>query len=517
MEKEFVDLEFIIEEKEKIGNPDKVGEVILDEIWKQFGNQIGLDITNETLIQKYERENPETYNEVGKEVMQDKRYKDANREMKEKQEAGNLIDEYTGKKIETTEKANLDHVVSRKEINENKRRKQANLSTKELANKSENLKATNESLNKSKGAKDIDTYLNTREEREQDLKMQNERANKKIEESKKSESEKKQLKEKNNKRLQDKLDADSELMRNRDKEARKAINKDIKKGAVKQVSKKVGIDAIKEMVVSGLFLMLKEIMNSLIRFLKAKKKTMTTFLEEMKKSIQSFFNKIKGVFKTGATSMVGTVLSEIFGVIVSKFKKLASMIKQGVGSIKDAVKYLTDSRNKNKPFSTKVAQVGKIIIAGIIGVGAITLGEIFEKLLLVIPGMQIILPMVGSLANVLGIFLASLISGIFGAIIINQIDRIISKKQKEEIVGNQIEKSNSILNLQHQVRIVNEVKLEDLKMNSSNQIKERHIDAASTMTDSLNEIFKNCEISDSLENKFDDIDNLFKELEGDII
>ena len=55
LEEELSNLEFLKEEKEKIGNPDALGKVILDEVWKQFINQIGLDMTNETLNQKYDR------------------------------------------------------------------------------------------------------------------------------------------------------------------------------------------------------------------------------------------------------------------------------------------------------------------------------------------------------------------------------------------------------------------------------------------------------------------------------
>lgn len=68
LEKSFLDLELLKEDKEKIENPDELGKVVMDEIWKQFGNQIGLDMTNETLIQKYDREHPETYEEVGKKL-----------------------------------------------------------------------------------------------------------------------------------------------------------------------------------------------------------------------------------------------------------------------------------------------------------------------------------------------------------------------------------------------------------------------------------------------------------------
>lgn len=253
IELELNELSFLQEERDKIGNPDALGKIILNEVWNQFGNQLGLDMTNETLIQKYDREHPETYDEVGKKVMQDKNYKDANKAMKEKQMAGELKDEYTGKTIKKNESANLDHTVSRKEIYENQRRKQANLSTEKLANMDENLNPTNEALNKSKGAKSVDEYTATREEREKNLKKQNEAAKKKIDESNKSETEKKLAKEKADKSLQDKLDADDKKMKAADKKARKAIDTEIAKGAVKEVSKKAGKDALKAMAVSALF------------------------------------------------------------------------------------------------------------------------------------------------------------------------------------------------------------------------------------------------------------------------
>ena len=47
LEEELSGLGFFKEEKEKIGDPDALGKVMLDEVWKQFGNQIGLDIKDE--------------------------------------------------------------------------------------------------------------------------------------------------------------------------------------------------------------------------------------------------------------------------------------------------------------------------------------------------------------------------------------------------------------------------------------------------------------------------------------
>ncbi|MGQ7509262.1 hypothetical protein ACTGWL_10230 [Streptococcus suis] len=503
LEEEFSNLEFLKEEKEKIGSPDALGKVILDEVWKQFGNQVGLDLTNETLIQKYEREHQgETYVDVGQKVMQDPKYKKANKAMREQQKSGSLKDEYTGKKIKRNDKANLDHVVARKELYENPRRKQAGINTEDLANKDENLKPTNESLNKSKGAKSVDGYISDREKREKKLKEQNEINNRKIDGSNMSELEKREAKEKNSKRLQDKLDADDELMKNADKKARKTINKDITKGVVKETAKKAGKDALKQMAVSALFSLLKEVMNGFVRFLKNQEKSFKNFLEEMKQAIKSFFEKIMDVLQAGVSSAVGTIVTEIFGPIVSTFQRMASLIKQGVSSIMEAIRYLNNKENKNKPFSIKIAQVGKIIISGLVVGGTIFLGELFEKLLLSVPGMQTVLPMLGTLANIIGMFLASLVSGLVGAIIINLIDKFIAKKQKSAAQAAIMEKGNQIIGKQHQIQIVNEVMLDRDKENAQSLMAIRHQEAALIMNDAYGNIVEDF-INDFSKNEYE--------------
>ncbi|WHX41187.1 hypothetical protein QNH36_03200 [Mesobacillus sp. AQ2] len=489
LEDSFSNLELLENDRESIADPDSLGKIVLDEVWKQFGNQIGLDLTNETLIQKYDREHPEQYEDIADSVMQDKRYKDVNKAMKEKQQAGNLKDEYTGKILKRNENANLDHVVSRKELFDNQRRKQANLGVANLANKEENLKPTNESLNKSKGAKSNKEYIETRETREKSLIKQNERASRKVDESNMSAVDKRLQKEENDKRLNDKLAADDELMMRADKEARNAINKDIAINATKEVGKKAGKDALKAMAVSALFTLLKEIMNGLIRFLKAGSKSFNGFLSEMRESIKSFFSKILSFVKTGASTLIGTIISEIFGPIVSAFKKLASVIKQGVSSLIDAVNYLRDKKNKEKPFSIKVAQVGKIITVGLVGGSALFLGEVFEKFLLTVPGMQIEIPLMGSLANLIGLFLSSLVSGLVGAIVLNLIDKFIAKKIKEEKDQQIIDKKNGIMNLQQVQRFVAEKRVVALKENVMNEISENHALAKDIMQQSLNKIF----------------------------
>ena len=286
---EFSNLEKLELECKEISSPDKLGDVILDEIWSQFANQIGLDMTSDTLLKQYNDKHPNGYTkEEGAKIMKDKRYTDANNAMKERQKNGNLKDEYTGKTIKINEKANLDHVIPRKQIFENPWRKIADIETADLANKKENFAATNESLNKSKGATSNSDYIKNREAREKNLKEQVERANKKIDKMNISDAEKRNLKAENNKRINDKLAADSKKMLKSEKTAKKAINKDIAKKASVRMANKTGKDAIKAMFIAALFGMLKEIMNALVRYFKAKKHSFDTFIEEMKKKLDFF-------------------------------------------------------------------------------------------------------------------------------------------------------------------------------------------------------------------------------------
>ena len=446
---EFSNLEKLELECKEISSPDKLGDAILDEIWNQFANQIGLDMTSDALLKQYNDKHPNGYTKKeGATIMDDKRYTDTNNAMKEKQKSGNLKDEYTGKTLKVNEKANLDHVVARKQIFENPWRKIADIDTADLANKKENLAATNESLNKSKGAKSNSEYIKDREVREKNLKEQVERANKKIDKKDISDSEKRNLKAINEKRLNDKLAADSHKMLKVEKKAKKAINKDIAKKAPVRMANKAGKDAVKAMFVAALFEMLKEIMNALVRYFKAKKQSFDTFIEEMKKALHSFFGKIKDFIKVGVDSIVGSIVGEIIGRFNQKLQKLPNLIKQLFGSIRESISYLSNPANQTHSTAIKIAHISKIITSGLVAVGALFLGEYFELFLNKIPGMNFKIKLLGTIANILGMFFASLLTGILGAIIINGLDQFISKKLIEENQKQQANKKNELLRIQ---------------------------------------------------------------------
>ena len=446
---EFSNLEKLELECKEISSPDKLGDVILDEIWNQFANQIGLDMTSDTLLKQYNDKHPNGYTkEEGAKILKDKRYIDANKAMKETQKTGNLKDEYTGKKLKINEKANLDHVVARKQLFENPWRKIADIDTADLANKKENFAATNESLNKSKGATSNSDYIKNREVREKKLRDQVQRANEKIDKKNISDAEKRNLKAINEKKLNDKLAADSKKMLNAEKKAKKAINKDIAKKVPVKVANKAGKDAVKAMFVAALFGMLKEIMNALERFFKSKKRSFDSFLDEMKNALHSFFGKISDFIKVGIDSFVGSIVGEIIGAFAQKLKKLPNLIKQLFGSIRESISYLSNPENQTHSTAIKIAHISKIITSGLVAVGALFLGEYFEKYLLPLPGMGFEIKFLGTIANILGMFLASLLTGILGAIMINRLDRFISRKLIEENQKKQADKKNELLRIQ---------------------------------------------------------------------
>ena len=450
-EMEFSNLESLQTEFKEIGSPDKLSEVILDEIWNQFGNQIGLDMTSDTLLKQYNDniDKPKEYTKViGKSILEDKRFKDAKNNMKDKLRSGTLKDEYTGKTLKINEKVNLDHVVPRKQIFENPWRKIADIETVDLANKSENFAATNESLNKSKGATSNSDYIKNREAREKKLKDQVQRANEKIDKKNISDAEKRNLKAENNKRLNDKLAADSKKMLKSEKTAKKAINKDIAKKASVRMANKAGKEAVKAMFVAALFGMLKEIMNALVRYFKSKKQSFDAFLKEMKKALHSFFGKIKDFIKVGVDSFVGSIVGEIIGAFAEKLRKLPNLVKQLFGSIRESISYLSNPENESHSTAIKIAHISKIITSALVGVGAMFLGEYFEQFLNKIPGMTFEIKLLGTIANILGMFLASLLTGILGAIIINGLDSFISRKLQDENKRQQADKRNELLRIQ---------------------------------------------------------------------
>ncbi len=151
-----------------IHNVEKIGE------YTHSWNNGKIQIKNEKYdpLMKYKSlrneenyKNREEYN--SKSYHKHENYIATNKENSKLKKEGMLYDGYTGEKIKANGKTNLDHIISAKEISEDRIRILAGLKGEDLANSPENLIITNESLNKSKSAYSMNEFLNREKNREE--------------------------------------------------------------------------------------------------------------------------------------------------------------------------------------------------------------------------------------------------------------------------------------------------------------------------------------------------------------
>lgn len=547
LEEELSDLEFLQEEREKISNPDALGETIKNVVWEQFINQIAttagedfikenhglnLDLRKEAHIQTTEnfaegkiathnteinyQERYDTWqsnfqrnedgsirtkvdNRTGEEKavlrVQDKK-KDPNGEnYNTNYNAREFIDKDRPQGSKTVHK---DHTVSAAEIIRDAEAN-AHMTRDEqaaFANSEKNLVDLDSRANESKGDSKMTDWLDS---------------------------------ERNGEKPADRFPINEEELRKRDQEAREEYEK-LKKEAEqrsveagkksrKEEAKRIGGKAVRAVIMQLLAELVKEIIAKLVKWFKSAKKKLETLLAALKEAISSFVNKLKTHLINAADTALTTIATAIFGPVINTIKKVWTMLKQGWQSLKEAVAYIRNPENKGKPVGILMLEVGKIVMAGLSAAGAIVLGEVIEKALIAIPGAGAFfafeIPLLGSLANILGIFLGAVVAGIVGAIAINLLQKKIEEAKKSEVVAEQIDHGNEALRLQRQIQAVNEAKLDHVVATIATSIRECHAAAANEMRNSLENIAANCKEDESIAETQNEIDRLFAELEGE--
>lgn len=540
LEEELADMQFLAEEKEKIGSPDNLGNVIMDVVWEQFINQVAvtagedfieenrglhLDLRKEAHIQTTENFAEGKIATHNTEIDYQQRYddwqsnfqKDPNIEHKtsnyrynEDQQVWEKHDTRSDswKKVlnkdaradfdkgrptgNNTANTNMDHTVSAGEIIRDPAAN-AHMTREEqiaFANSEKNLNLMDSAANQSKSDSTMSEFLDS----ERDEKKAAERFNIDEEELRKK---------------------DAEAREEYEKQKKEAEQKSIKAGekSQKEEAFRIGGKALRAVLMQLLAELVREIIAKLVKWFKSSKKALDTLLDGLKEAIHSFIGKMKQHLINAGNTLFTTVATAIWGPIVGTIKKVWIMLKQGWSSLKNAITYIKDPANRGKPIGRLLMEVGKIVIAGMTGIGAMALGEVIEKGLMTIPIFAFEIPLLGSLANILGIFLGAVVAGIIGAIAISIIEKQIEKSMEHENVDAQIKKGNEILRTQHQLQAVNAVKLSHAKAETAQNIRDRHVAAANMMAESVENIRKNCATDESVDDAFDDIDKLFDELE----
>lgn len=564
LEAEFEDLDFLKEEKEMISNPDNLGEVIQGVVWEQFINQIAVTAgedfikDNRELLnrgEKIDRSKPITKEDVesyhldlrkeahiqttenfanGKiathnaKIDYQKRYDDWQNNF-QRNDDGTIktkVDRRSGE-----ERAVLRTADKKKDPNgENYN---TNYNAREYIDKDRPKGSKTVHKDHTISAAEIirDAEANAHMTREEQAAFANSDVNlidldSRANESKSDSTMTEWLdSERNGEKPADRFPIDEAELRERDKVAREEYEKQKKEGEQRSIKAgkksqreeafRIGGKALRAVLMQLLAELVREIIAKLVKWFKSAKRTIESLLDSLKEAIHAFIGKMKTHLINAGDTVFTTVATAIVGPIVSTIKKVWTMLKQGWKSLKDAVNYIKSPENKGKPIGRLMLEVGKIVIAGMTGIGALVLGEVIEKGLMTVPILAVDIPLIGSLANIIGVFFGAVVAGIIGAIAINLIEKRIEKDQKAENTEAQLNKGNEILRTQHQLQAVSEAKLAQEKFQKAESIKERHQKANDVIRESLDNIADNCKEDDTIDDMFADIDNLFEELEED--
>lgn len=467
------------EVRELLTNPDTLGKEIYNSIFNQLGAQNGLDLSSDSLVNQYRNQHQnEDLKTASVDALRDKKYVETRKinSAASKTKKG-IKDAYTGKIVKYNDghQINTDHVVSRKELYGGEgtfRKRLRELSgneVKDLANLKENLVATNESLNKSKGANSINNYLQNMEKRKEELIKNNKLKNDKIMKKNISEQEKKQMIKENNRRLKDKLDADSKKMKVVDKEARRAINKKIAKDATRNVTKEASTAALRSMLMSSVATLVKTIIDSLIDFWKMSNKNWSSLKNALKKGFTNFFHSIKSIIGNSISGGISSIINNLISLFGEAVGKIWGILKTGYTTLKNGIKIMS---NKDMPLPIRFAEFGKTLAIGLgVASTAFLTVTINSKLIATFPNLaELTWPIIGSVSGFITEIILAILNGIIVGIVLYQINKFISKLQKGVVDGKIIQKNNEYLYKQNIQLAVVKNHSHSIKTNSLNEI-----------------------------------------------
>ena len=543
LEESFADLEFLNEEGEQIGNPDNLGEVIKNVVWEQFVNQIAskagddfikennglhLDLRKEAHIQTTENFANGKIATHNTEIDYQKRYDDWQNNF-QRNEDGSIK---TQKDTRTGEEKAVLRVKNTKK-DPNGENYNTNFHAREYIDKDRPTGTKTTHKDHTVPAAEIirDAEANAHMSREEQAAFANSNKNLVDLDSRANES-------KGDSKMTDWLDSErdgkkpaerypinEEELRKRDQEAREEYEKLKKEAEQRSIeagkksrrdeAKRIGGKAVRTVIMQLLAELVKEIIAKLVKWFKSTGKKLQTLLSSLKEAIVSFVGKLKTHLINAADSALTTIATAIFGPVINTIKKVWTLLKQGWKSLKEAIAYIKSPESKGKPIGLLILEIGKIVMAGLSAAGAIVLGEVIEKLI-AIPGAGAFfafeIPLIGSLANILGVFLGAVVAGIVGAIAINMIEKAIEKQKKAQLITEKVDKGNEILATQREILEINNKKLVQTEEQVISSLSERHAEAGKIIVEAAAKIFDDSENSNDNQDSFDEINSKLDDL-----
>lgn len=381
------------------------------------------------------------WDDVRKETGYDKPLPKMRKEAFKTQEV--IIDEYTGRPLPKDGRAQLDHIVSASEIENNAK---ANLfqtpeERAKMATDKRNLAWTEGSANQSKGKNSMTDWL--------------EKTDKKT-----------------GKSNAERFGIDEKKAMTKDREARKFVTKTINKDQFKKYSKEVLTtgtkDAAKMAAYTGLGIIMRDLCQGImievrITFEQKGKETFKEIFARFKSRLQQILSDLKhkfkdiisGMFESGIMAFLSNIVVFVINLFATTLKKIVGMIRAGFVSLCQAVKMLV-----HPPIGMSREEANfqalKILTAGIIGAASLGLSAGIEKLLQSIPGLQPLMmfpiPSFGkeqrTVSDVLAVTFSALIGGLLTTIVLYFLDKCKNNAKHDKLQIQLMTQSGVVVNYQ---------------------------------------------------------------------
>ena len=360
-----------------------------------------------------------------------KNYIDRNREGALQKDQGILDDAYTGQKIARNEKIDLDHVISAKEIQGDAGRILAGADGVELANQSTNLKHTNRSINRSKGAKNTkqfnDSLNNRRPERQERIKelsskaVLDDREKKELNklnrlesvDTQKMESAEKTARDHYEKQLQNKYYTSSKFLTD-------TIHSSYKLGF------KMGLRQALGVILAEVVMAVKTEFPLLVKKMRASFDLKLFFSETatiLKTAFKRVCKKYKAIiagFKDGMLSgILSSLVTTLINIFVTSAKNTVKIIRESLATVVEALKVLILNPD-DLPHGEVIKSVAILISTG----ASVVLGTVVMEALRKIPALNI--PIVG---EILTTFVGASVTGLMSISLIYYIENSKSVKK----------------------------------------------------------------------------------------
>lgn len=328
----------------------------------------------------------------------------------EKKEQGKAIgyDKYTGQNFEEGQLVDLDHIVALKQIHDEKVNhlafqtgiKQGKDDLKKVANSDNNLVSTSASINRSKGAKTNEAFVN-------DL------SDEKLKELKVDSTEMVRLQKDSETKI--KLQTDKKLFQKQSNELVSTGTKQAKTMAIKQI---IGLLIVElaNICFTEIKLMLKEGIEFNLQSLNAlKQRLMKHTLQLAKKIPQILSQGLQG----GITGFISNLITFLINQFFSTAKRVVTVMREGLWGLYRAVKIIffpPNDMSQEEIWRTAIKLVTSSIIVAVSA-------SFTEALNIFLKGFPPLIPV----SEVLSVALMGIIGGLTTAFAVYLIDRIFDK------------------------------------------------------------------------------------------